>query len=85
MGRWVTVVRIHAQPVGPDKVLVNREELAKLIKVAGKVEEVELLEAADDLPTAGLERIVTEGGSFRFLEDAREDIYSVNDLKVRYR
>ena len=79
------MVRIHAEPVGPDKALVNREELGKLIEVARKVEEVELLEAGDDLPTAGLERIAAEGGSFRFLQDAREDIYTVNDLKVRYR
>ena len=79
------MVRIHAEPVGADKALVSREELGKLIEVARKVEEVELLEAGDDLPTAGLERIATEGGSFRFLEDAREDIYTLNDLKVRYR
>ncbi len=79
------MVRIHAEPVGPDKVLINRKDLGKLIEVAGKVEEVELLEAADDLPTAGLERMAMEGGSLQFLEDAREDIYTVNDLKVRYR
>ncbi len=79
------MVRIHAEPFGPDKALVNREELGKLIEVARRVEEVELLEAGDDLPTAGLERIAAEGGSFRFLEDAREDIYTVNDMKVRYR
>ena len=51
------MVRIHAEPVGPDKALVNRDELRKLIQVSGKVEEVELLEGADDLSTAGLERI----------------------------
>lgn len=79
------MVRILAEWVGPDKALVNREQLAKLIEVARKVEEVELLEAGDDLPAAGVERVAAEGGGFRFLEDAREDIYTVNDLKVRYR
>ena len=79
------MVRIHSEPVGPDKALVNRDELGKLIEVARKVEEVELLEAADDVPIAGLERLASEGGSFRFLEDAREDVYTVDDLKVRYR
>lgn len=79
------MVRIHAEPVGPDKALVNRQELGKLIEVARKVEEVELLELGDDLPIAGLERIAVEGGSFRFLEDSGEDLYSVDDLKVRYR
>ncbi len=56
------MVRIHAEPVGPDKALVNRQELGKLIEVARKVEEVELLELGDDLPIAGLERIAAEGG-----------------------
>ncbi|MFZ1059217.1 MAG: hypothetical protein WAP47_08485 [Candidatus Rokuibacteriota bacterium] len=59
--------------------------MGKLIEVARKVEEVELLELGDDLPIAGLERIAVEGGSFRFLEDSGEDLYSVDDLKVRYR
>ena len=79
------MVKIHAEPVGPDKALVKREELGKLIEAARKVEEVELIESADDLPIEGLMRIATEGGSFRFLEDPREDLYTVNDLKVRYR
>jgi len=79
------VVRVHAEPVGPDKALVSREELGKLIEAARKVEEVELIESADDLPAAGLMRIAAEGGSFQFLDDPREDLYTVNDLKVRYR
>lgn len=79
------MVRVHAEPVGPDKALVSREELGKLIEAARKVEEVELIESVDDLPAAGLMRIAAEGGSFQFLEDPREDLYTVNDLKVRYR
>lgn len=79
------MVRVHAEPVGPDKALVSREELGKLIEAARKVEEVELIESADDLPAAGLMRIAAEGGSFQFLDDPREDLYTVNDLKVRYR
>lgn len=79
------MVRIHAEPVGPDKALVKRQELGKLIEVARKVEEVELLESVDDLPVEGLERLAVEGGSLQFLEDAGEDIYTENDLKVRYR
>ena len=79
------MVRVHAESVGPGKVLVSREELEKLIEVARKVEEVELIESADDLSAAGLMRIATEGGSFQFLDDPREDLYTVNDLKVRYR
>lgn len=78
------MVRIHAEPVGPDKALVNRAELGQLIEAARKVEAVELIESADDLPVEGLTQIATEGGSFQFLEDAREDLYTLDDLKVRY-
>ena len=79
------MVKIHAEPVGPDKALVSLEELGKLIEAARKVEEVEVVEFDDDLPAEGLMRIATEGGSFQFLEDPREDLYTVDDLKVRYR
>ena len=58
---------------------MDREELQRLIDVARKVEKVELIDLQDDLPTEGLMRLVQEGGSFRFLEDSREDIYTLSD------
>lgn len=58
--------------------------LQHLIAVARQVEEVELIEVQDDLPADGLMRLVQEGGSFSFLADPREDVYTLNDLKVRY-
>ena len=79
------MVRIHAEPFGPDKALVNRDELKRLVEVARKVEEIELIEHPEDLPVEGLARLAAEGGSFEFLADPREDVYSVQDLKVRYR
>ncbi len=78
------MVRVHAQPVGAQKALVDRAELQRLIEIARQVEEVELVETQDDLPGEGVMRLLEEGGSFAFLKDPREDIYSVNDLKVRY-
>jgi hypothetical protein len=79
------MVRVHAQQVGPEKALVDRGELQQLIEIARQVEEVELVEVQDDLPAEGLMRLAQEGGSFDFLEDPRENIYTLNDLKVRYR
>ncbi len=79
------MVRVHAQPVGSEKALVDRAELQKLIDVARQVEKVELIEVEDDLPVEGLMRLVQEGASFDFLADPREDIYTLDDLKVRYR
>ena len=79
------MVKVHAQKVGAEKVLVDRGELQRLIDVARQVEEVEVIEVQDDLPVEGLMRLVEEARSFSFLADPREDVYSVEDLKVRYR
>ena len=78
------MVKVHAQQVGPEKALVDRTELQCLINVARQVEEVELIEVQDDLPGEGLMRLAQEGGSLNFLADPREDVYTLNDLKVRY-
>lgn len=79
------MVKVHAQSVGEEKALVDRTELQRLIEVARQVEEVELVEIQDDLPVEGMMGLLQEGGSFAFLSDPREDVYSVNELKVRYR
>jgi hypothetical protein len=74
-----SMVRVHAQPVSTEKALVDRAELQRLIDVARRVEEVELIEVQDDLPTEGLMRLVQEGGSFSYLADPREDVYTLSD------
>jgi hypothetical protein len=79
------MVRLHTTPAGPGKMLVDRAELDRLIEAARQVEDVELIEGGDDVSTEGLMRLVEGAGSFEHLLDPREDIYSVNDLKVRYR
>ena len=78
------MVKVHAQQVDPGRALVDRAELEQLIAVARRVEEVELIEVQDDLPVEGLMRLAQEGGSFSFLADPQEDVYTLNDLKVRY-
>ena len=79
------MVRIYAQSLGADKVVLDSEALQRLIDTARKVEEVELIEVGGDIPTEGLMRLAQAGGSFDFLNDPREDIYTPDDLKVRYR
>ncbi|MCG3155003.1 MAG: hypothetical protein DKINENOH_01601 [bacterium] len=39
----------------------------------------------DDVPAAEIARLAEAGGAFDFLADPEEDIYSDEDLKVRYR
>ncbi len=79
------MVKLHAVRLGPGKALVDRGELDRLIEAARKVEEVELIERSDDVPTEGLMGLTEAAGSLEYLLDPREDVYSVNDVKVRYR
>ena len=67
---------------GENQVIISSEDLKKLVEMAGKVEPVEIEEA--DFNDADLMRLAETGGAFDFLHD-EEDIYSVEDLKVRYR
>ncbi len=41
--------------------------------------------AYDDVPAAEIAKLAEAGGAFDFLADPDEDIYSDEDLKVRYR
>ena len=45
------MVRIYAQSLGADKVVLDSEALQRLIDTARKVEEVELIEVGGDIPT----------------------------------
>ena len=38
-----------------------------------------------DISTEDIMKLEDSGGAFDFLNDEREDIYTVNDLKVKYK
>ena len=67
---------------GKDQVIISTEDLKKLVEMAEKVEPVKIEEA--DFEEADLMRLAETSGAFDFLND-EDDIYSVEDLKVRYR
>ena len=74
---------IHAQVVG-DQVVLPRNDLDQLVLLARQVENVEVQSNDSDLPTLGLTILAQEGKAFEWLKDD-DDLYSLNDLKVRYR
>ena len=74
---------VHAQLVG-DQAVLPRSELERLLELARRSEEVELQVREDDLPTMGLMLLAQQGGAFDWLGED-QDLYSVDDLKVRYR
>ncbi len=73
---------VHAQLVG-DKAILSRTELEQLVALARKSDEIQLQTQEEDLPTLGIMRLAEQGGAFDWLA-AEADLYTVNDLKVRY-
>jgi hypothetical protein len=74
---------LHAQLIG-DKAVLPRAEFERLVELARRSEEVELQADEEDVPTVGIMRLAEQGGAFDWLAE-EEDLYTVSDLKVRYR
>ncbi|MDQ3130730.1 MAG: hypothetical protein M3Q99_08220 [Acidobacteriota bacterium] len=68
---------------GENQVIISAEDLRKLIEIAEKVEPIKIEE--NDFDDADLMRLAESSGAFDFLLAEEEDIYSIEDLKVRYR
>jgi len=75
-------MNIQTRNHGENQVIISAEDLQRLIEIAQKVEPIEVKE--NDFDEADLMRLAETGGAFDFLHD-EEDIYSIEDLKVRYR
>ncbi len=68
---------------GENQVIISAEDLRKLIEIAEKVEPIKIEE--NDFDDADLMRLAESSGAFDFLLAEEEDIYSIEDLNVRYR
>ncbi|WP_089945027.1 hypothetical protein [Candidatus Entotheonella palauensis] len=73
---------VHAQLVG-DKAVLSRAEFERLVELAQATEEIDLQMVEDDVPTIGIMRLAEQGGAFDWLA-GEDDLYTVDDLKVRY-
>jgi hypothetical protein len=74
---------VHAELIG-DKALLSRAEFERLLELARQSESVELHTPESDVSTAGIMKLAEQAGAFDWLAE-EEDIYTVADLKVRYR
>jgi hypothetical protein len=74
---------LHAHLVG-DQAVLPRAEFERLIELAKRSEEITVHLEEDDLPTTGLMRLAEQGGAFAWLAE-EEEVYTIDDLKVRYR
>ena len=78
----IKLMNIQTINHGENQVIISAADLQKLIEIANRVEPVKIEES--DFADADLMRLAENGGAFDFLNDD-EDVYSVEDLKVRYR
>jgi len=79
------MLKVEIEKISSDKVLVDLNSIKKLISIAEKVDKINIIEKEEDISTVELMKLTEKGGSFDFLNDEREDIYSIDDLKVKYR
>jgi hypothetical protein len=78
-------VKVYTRRLDEQHFIIRKLDLQSLLTVARQVSPIEVEELQDDLPTKGLMRLAESSGAFDFLLDEREDIYSISDLKVRYK
>ena len=74
---------VHAKLLG-DQALISRAELEKLVELASRGQNLQLEMQLDELPSLGLIGLAHGGKAFDWLAD-EPDLYSVRDLRVRYR
>ncbi|MDE3058918.1 MAG: hypothetical protein KGJ59_13275 [Bacteroidota bacterium] len=61
------------------------DQFDSLVEQARKAGEVSVEEVNDDLAIEVLMKLQEASGAFDFLNAPEENIYSVNDVKIRYR
>lgn len=79
------MIKLKVEKVSKFKVLIERKSLQELIRKVTKLEKVEVTETQLDLPLVGIMTLAEKNKAFRFLYDKREDVYTISDVKVKYR
>ena len=74
---------VHAEVIG-DKALLPRKDLDRLLELARRVEPIQIALDESSGLARGIMELAEKGGSFDWLAD-EPDLYTVEDLKVRYR
>ena len=78
------MLHIRIKAITPQKVLIDGSLLQILLDKVREREAVQVVEETSDLPIEGLMKLAEQGEALDFLNDEREDVYTVDDLKVRY-
>lgn len=78
-------MNINIQKISKDRILINLEEFNRLIAKAEEAEKIVVNEINEDLNTYFIMKLQEESSSLDFLNDEKENIYSVNDIKESYK
>lgn len=76
---------ILVERISVHKGIVDLEVLKKIVNTAKKIKKIKLTEKISDISTSGLMILSEQGKALDFLKEKKEDIYTINDLKVRYK
>ncbi len=79
------MLAITANKISPTTVLLDAEQFNSLVQQARKVDEVLVKEIVDDVPIEALMKLQEQSGALDFLNAQEENIYSVHDVKVKYK
>jgi predicted secreted protein len=76
-------MNIQTRNLGENQVVISSEDLERLLEIARKIAPVEVEET--DFDNRDLMRLAETSGALDFLRDEREDVYTAEDLKVKYK
>ncbi len=80
--RRIKITTVHAELIG-NKALLSCIDLERLVELARRSEPVALQTYEEEIPTLGIMKLAEQSGAFDWLAD-EEDLYTMEDLKVRY-
>lgn len=75
---------LQSRFISNNLVLLTKEQFQELVVLARKLTNVDIVELENDLPIEGLMYLQEKDRTLDFLNEPDENIYSVNDLKIRY-
>jgi len=79
------MLEVEIEKISKSQGVISMPVLRKLIMLAEKKEHVKFVEKEADISSLGLMILSQQNGSLDFLNNSKENIYTVNDLKVKYK
>lgn len=79
------MINIEINKIANNKIVMNINQFNTIIEKLKKSEEVNISEIEVDSEIVAIMKFQQESSTLNFLNDEREDIYTVNDVKKEYK